>query len=405
MAHRLAVSYGEAVPERIVDWIRVRLGDSLVRAGIALPWWVAVCSSSIGLALAGIAIGQRHALLPPPLLTASGLLAAFSFLTWVFTARIAPPWLRSATVIAAMAILLLRPVEPDFAPVLLVVLAAEEAAIATAATVIPATVMSLAVLAAADWWGGEVGAPLYMVAVLLGLSAGRMLRWYVRTLDAERGQQDAGREQAVLAERQRIAREVHDVVGHSLSITLLHLTGARRALQEDQDIDEAVEGLTEAERIGRAAMADIRRAVGLLNHAPAGTRPLPGASDIADLVRRTRAAGLDVRYEQEGDLASVGASEGLGLYRIAQESLANIAKHAPEAVAEVTLRVRQDGLRLTVRNGIRPGALRGSTGGAGLPGMYARAEQLGAYLRVGPHGDHWLVEMTVPGTNEPVVTP
>lgn len=405
MARRLAVFYGEAVPERFVGWVRVRLGASLVRAGITLPWWVAVCTSSISLTLAGIAIGQRHALLPPPLLAGSALLAAFSFLMWLFTARIAPPWLRSATVIAAMAILLLQPVEPDFAPVLLVVLAAEEAAIAATAIVIPAGVTSLAVLAAAGWWGGEAGAPLYMVAVFLGLSAGRMLRWYVRALDAERGKQDAVREQAVLAERQRIAREVHDVVGHSLSITLLHLTGARRALQEDQDVAEAIEGLTEAERIGRAAMADIRRAVGLLTHAPAGTRPLPGASDIADLVRRTRAAGLDVRYEQEGDLASVGASEGLGLYRIAQESLANIAKHAPDAVAEVTLRVRRDGLRLAVRNGMRPGAPRGSTGGAGLPGMYARAEQLGAYLRAGPTGEHWLVEMTVPSANEPVVTP
>lgn len=405
MARRTAVSYGEAVPERFVDWVRVRLGASLLRAGIALPWWVAVCTSSISVTLAGIAIAQRHALLPPVLLALSGLLAAFSLLMWLFTARIAPPWLRSATVIAAMAILLLRPVEPDFAPVLLVVLAAEEAAISTTPVMVSEAMASLAVLAAAGWWGGEAGAPLYMVAVLLGLSAGRMLRWYIRALDSERGQHEAVREQAILAERQRIAREVHDVVGHSLSITLLHLTGARRALQADQDIDEAIEGLTEAERIGRAAMADIRRAVGLLARAPAGTRPLPGACDIADLVRRTRAAGLDVRYEPEGDLASVGASEGLGLYRVAQESLANIAKHAPEAVAEVSLRVRQDGTRLAVTNGMRPGVARGSAGGAGLPGMYARAEQLGACLRAGPDGDHWLVEMTVPGANASVDSP
>ncbi|WAL63229.1 histidine kinase [Amycolatopsis cynarae] len=386
--------------ERVVDWVRVRLGASLARAGITLPWWVAVCTNGISLALAGTAIGQRHALLPPVLLVASGVLAAFSMLLWLFTARIAPPWLRSATVIAAMAILLLRPVEPDFASVLLVVLAAEEAAISGPVVVISVGVVSLAVLAAAGWWGGEQGVPLYMVAVLLGLSAGRMLRWYVRALDAERDKQDAVRDQAILAERQRIAREVHDVVGHSLSITLLHLTGARRALQEDQDIDEAVDGLTEAERIGRAAMADIRRAVGLLAGAPTSTRPLPGAGDIADLVQRTRAAGLNVRYEQEGDLEQVGASAGLGLYRIVQESLANIAKHAPEAVAEVGLRAGPDGIRLSVRNGLRPEAPRGA--GSGLPGMHARAEQLGAELRAGPQGDHWLVEVTVPGVPAPV---
>lgn len=388
------------VLERFVDWVRVRLGASLARAGIALPWWVAMCTSGISVTLAGIAVSQRHALLPPPLLVASGALAAFSMLLWLFTARIAAPWLRSVTVVAAMAILLLRPVEPDFASVLLVVLAAEEAAISGPALVISLGAAELAVLAAAGWWGGEKGAPLYMVAVLLGLSAGRMLRWYVRALDAERGKQDAVREQAILAERQRIAREVHDVVGHSLSITLLHLTGARRALQEDEDIAEAIEGLAEAERIGRAAMGDIRRAVGLLAGAPAGTRPLPGAADIADLVGRTRAAGLNVRYEQEGDLTPVGASEGLGLYRIAQESLANIAKHAPDAVAEVALRVGPAGTRLSVRNGLRPGAPRGA--GSGLPGMYARAGQLGAELRAGPRGEHWLVEVVVPGTPVPV---
>lgn len=405
MARGTTVSYGGAVLVRFMDWVRVRLSASLARAGIVIPWWVAVCTNWISLALAGIAIAQRHALLPPVLLVAAGLLAAFSMLMWLFTARIAPPWLRSVTVIAAMAILLLRPVEPDFASVLLVVLAAEEAAISPPLLVISVGVASLAVLAAAGWWGGEMGVPLYMVAVLLGLSAGRTLRWYVRALDAERGKQDAVREQAILAERQRIAREVHDVVGHSLSITLLHLTGARRALQEDPDITEALEGLTEAERIGRAAMADIRRAVGLLARAPTGTRPLPGAGDIVDLVQRTRAAGLDVRYDQDGDLASVGASEGLGLYRIAQESLANIAKHAPEAAAQVSLRVRPDGTRLSVRNNLRPEAPRGSVSGAGLPGMYARAEQLGAELRAGPHGDHWLVEVTVPGADAPATGP
>lgn len=388
-----------------MDWVRVRLSASLTRAGIAIPWWVAVCTSAISVTLAGIAIGQRHALLPPVLLAVSGLLAAFSVLMWLFTARIAPLWARSATVVAAMAILLLRPVEPDFASVLLVVLAAEEGAISTPVLTISLGVVSLGVLAAAGLWGGEPGVALYMVAVLLGLSAGRMLRWYVRALDAERGKQDAVREQAILAERQRIAREVHDVVGHSLSITLLHLTGARRALQEDEDIAEAVEGLAEAERIGRAAMADIRRAVGLLAHAPAGTRPLPGAGDVADLVQRTRVAGLDVRYEQEGDLASVGESEGLGLYRIAQESLANIAKHAPEAVAEVHLRVHPDRIRLSIRNGLRTGAPRGFASGAGLPGMQARAEQLGARLHAGPRGDHWLVEVSVPGADVPAGKP
>src|SRR5260370_23167810 len=98
---------------------------------------------------------------------------------------------------------------------------------------------------------------------------------------------------AILRARQRIAREVHDVVAHSLSITLLHLTGARRSLQEDRDVDEAVDALTEAERVGRTAMAEIRGTVGLLPRSPSGTRPLPGVYDLAGLLERTPAAGLD----------------------------------------------------------------------------------------------------------------
>jgi signal transduction histidine kinase len=379
-----------------LDGFRTRLEGSLADAGLAIPWWVATCATGSDAVFALVAAAQRIAALPPALIALAALLAVMSALVYAITGELVPPWLKSIAVLAAVAILLTHPVVPDFAPVTLVVLAAEVAVTSRFALAITVTGVGIAELGVAAVWTGLVGFPVYVAAVLLGLAGGYMLRWYVRTLDAERRGRDAVREQAILAERQRIAREVHDVVAHSLSITLLHLTGARRALQQDRDVDEAADALTEAETVGRAAMADIRRTVGLLAHAPLGTRPLPGIDDIAELVERNRAAGLAVRYEQHGDLAAVSDTAGLGLYRIAQESLANIAKHAPDATARIQLRIGPAGTRLTVRNGLPATAPNPTTSGSGLMGMSARATQLGAELCAGPDGDNWVVDVTVP---------
>jgi signal transduction histidine kinase len=376
---------------------RARLEASLAGAGLAIPWWVAVCASSFGGVLGLVAMAQRSFPVPSAPMAVGAVLTMTSPLVYFTTGRIAPPALKSAAVVAGVTILLTAPVVPDFAPVVLVVLAADVSVTARPALTFTVTGVSVALVGAAGLWEHLVGSPVYVAAVLLGFAGGSMMRWYIRALEAERGEQESAREQALLMERQRIAREVHDVVGHSLSITLLHLTGARRALQQDRDVDEAVEALTEAERVGRLAMTDIRRTVGLLARSSSGTRSLPGIEDLAGLVERTRAAGLDVRYEQRGNLAAVGASAGLGLYRIAQESLANIAKHAPDATALVHLCVDADGTRLAVRNGLPPGVPGGAVSGSGLSGMSARATQLGAKLSAGPSGDHWVVDVTVPG--------
>lgn len=380
------------------DRVRARLEGSLAHSGIGVPWWVPVCSVTVGGLIAIAAVAQRIGVTPPPMLLLAGLAAAASVLLWLVTGRIAPSWLKSAGLLVGVAVLLVKPVVPDFAPILLAAMAAEMGAIARPGLGVTVTGFAVAVLIGSGIWFGLIGTPVYITAVLLCYAAGQLLRWYIRALAAERGNQQAVREQAILAERQRIAREVHDVVAHSLSITLLHLTGARRALQQDRDVDEAVEALSEAERVGRAAMSDVRRTVGLLSGASTGTRPLPGAADIAELVEQTQAAGLDVCFEQDGELTGIGASAGLGLYRIAQESLANIAKHAPDAAAELRLIVGPTGARLTVRNRLSPAAPAPAPPGSGLPGMAARAAQLGAVLHAGPAGGHWEVDVTVPLT-------
>ena len=233
------------------------------------------------------------------------------------------------------------------------------------------------------------GLPFSLVTVALGWATGFIIRTQLRSFERERQVQAERAVQAADDERRRIAREVHDVVAHSLSITLLHLTGARRALQEDRDVDDAVDALTDAERLGRQAIADIRRTVGLLDAEPSKVRPEPGIDDIADLVSDVVRAGVPVTYRLEGDARSVSAATGLALYRIARESLANVVKHSPGTAALVRL-VIDDGVVLTVGNAL-PSAVGAAEPGNGIAGMRQRAETLGGRLRVGPAGDEWVV--------------
>lgn len=382
------------MPAVLLRGFRARLEASIARKGMTVPWWVPAYTTAANVVVAVVAVGQRGTPLPSVTIALGGLLAMTSLVVWLVSGDMMHSWLEAVVVLGGVTILLTEPATPDFAPFLMVVMVGELAAICPPGLAIGFTAASIAELVVAEVLGRLEGSLLYVVGLLLGLSVGVTIRWYIRALDAERGRQDVAREQAMLAERQRIAREVHDVVAHSLTITLLHVTGARRALQQDHDVAEAAEALVEAERVGRGAMADIRRTVGLLAGSPSGTQPLPGIDDIPGLIERTRAAGLDVRYEQEGDLSGIGAADGLGLYRIAQESLANIAKHAPDRTAEVRLRAGPSGTRLTVRNGL-PGTVSTPSSGSGLAGMSARATQLGARFTAGPNGEHWVVDVAL----------
>ncbi|NEW30249.1 sensor histidine kinase [Nocardia cyriacigeorgica] len=395
-----------------------RLRDRIV-AFVRSPWAVfrrnldelpfdyppgVVIIADLAFLLTGIAATvQRHEYFPSalPLLALALLFASLPL--FAFLGVVPTPAQLMVTSLGATVMYLAQPVATDFAPFVLVVAAGEVAAISSKRVSVPFVVVSIGLLVMFDsfgklpWLEDSVpleGMPMYALGIVLGWMVGVMLQSQRRFLYQEREYQGIRAAQAAAEERRRIAREVHDVIAHSLSVTLLHLTAARHSLQTDRDVDEAVDALTDAERLGRQAMADIRRTVGLLD-GPSKNLAEPSAEDIAALLDDFARAGLSIDAKITGDLDSVSAAVGLALYRIGQESLANVAKHAPGA--DVCFRLTVDPLTVTlaVANTLPAGSLTIGTG-MGLTGMRHRAELLGGRMTAGPDGDGWSVEARFP---------
>jgi signal transduction histidine kinase len=384
---------------QVVDWLQ-RRWDANVSADMrSYPWWLDVGTTLGTISLAIGAVAQRGGLALTWQVALGGVLAVAPSVAQVARGWQVPPLVVSAAMLVAVGLLLSRPVPTaDLAPFLLVVLGAEVTAVSQPLIGLAVTVASGVLLIVMATFVSLPGVGIYVVGVCLGFDVGYTLRWQKRALEAERARNLVERRQATFAERQRIAREIHDVVAHSLSVTLLHVTGARRALQTDRDVDDAVAALTDAEQVGRQAMADIRRTVGLLSADRPDPAPLPGIADIAHLVQTLRAAGLQVDYRLDGDAAELSPATGLGLYRIVQESLSNVAKHAPKQAARVRLHITGGTVDLTIRNGL-PAEHRTGTG-SGIPGMAARAGQFGGVLDAGPDGDVWRVRLRAPAPQE-----
>ncbi len=200
-------------------------------------------------------------------------------------------------------------------------------------------------------------------------------------------------ERARIDERQRIAREMHDLVGHSLTVALLHLGSARLAL--DDDTDAARDALAEAESATRDSLDDVRAAVGLMRSTdPAAASPAPGIADIPDLVDSYRNAGADIDLDIQGSPTRVAASRSLTAYRIVQESLTNAVRHGDGGPIAVHLDSTAERIRVTVGNGGASRALHPA--GTGITAMKERVAAQGGTLSVGPAAGGWLVEAVIP---------
>lgn len=363
-------------------------------------WYWPVGAAAFAGALAIGVTAQRGGLLSP---NAGALWAAVAALPWLVDAFLfmlkrtaVPVLLFTLVVVGATVGLEVDPVEVDIAPFFLVLLSGEMATRLVFRASVAVTLVSIGTMLGLDIWGSYDESFVWLLAIALSWAGGIGMQKQFLLLARARAEQTHLAERAAAEERQRIAREIHDVIAHSLAVTMLHLTGARLALRRDPN--EAETALLEAERLGRESLAEIRRTVGLL--APEGTgtaAPMPTAADIPQLVREFEAAGLDVDFELTGDPRSLPPAAGLALYRVAQESLANVVRHAPGAPTSLSLLIDQDVVRLRVRNRLAQAVGAPSAdGGQGVRGMQERVTLLGGELRAGPDETGWCVDVELP---------
>lgn len=200
-----------------------------------------------------------------------------------------------------------------------------------------------------------------------------------------------------LAERNRLARELHDSVGHALTVATLQAGAARELL--DRDPEFVRRALGAIEEAGRRAMDDLDHVLGLLREPdgrPAAPAPQRTLADLDRLVADTRAAGLPVDARRTGDPADLPAAVSREGYRIVQEGLTNAARYGRGPVA-LRLDVHADALELELDNALgRPRRADPGRGGRGLDGMRERVLLLGGRLTVGPDGDRWRIRVRLP---------
>jgi signal transduction histidine kinase len=268
---------------------------------------------------------------------------------------------------------------------------------------------------------GEVAA-VFAGPALSAWLLGDLMHWrrgYYRALEERAArlerERDAHAQIAAAAERARIARELHDVVAHNVSVMVVQADGAGYALESSPE--RAREALETIARTGRTALAEMRSLLGVLRSTDEDTgelAPQPGIGQVAGLLEQARAAGLPVSFTVEGVPRELPTSAALAAYRIVQESLTNARKHAgPTATAAVTVRFCDEELIIKVTDDGRGTSASTSTGpgrdgkhgadadeitpGHGLVGMRERVEAFGGTVIAGRRpGSGWRVVATLP---------
>jgi signal transduction histidine kinase len=235
-------------------------------------------------------------------------------------------------------------------------------------------------------FGNEASRIVFLVAAwLLGDSLGSR-RAYVREVEqkAERleREREAEARRATAEEQARIARELHDVVAHALSVIIVQAGAASDVFELDPHrTREPIQAIDVA---ARAALSDLRRVLGIL-HAEAEYEPQPSLDRLDSLIERVRATGLQISLEIEGAPRPLPSAVDLSAYRIVQEALTNTLKHADAEHALVHVRYGSE-LRIEIRDDGRT-TVNGSAGGSGLIGMRERVAMLGGSISAGPMGE------------------
>lgn len=245
-------------------------------------------------------------------------------------------------------------------------------------------------------------------ALLLAWTTGALVRTSLRARQNRRAQEIAEATAAAEAERTRIARDMHDVVAHSLAVVIAQADGARYAAASDPAVAAAALGTIST--TARAALSDVRILLTQLRHTQA-QGPEPTLADLEQLYAQVRAAGVALRVDVDpAPAGEVPAAVQFAVYRILQEALTNALRHGADAAVSVGLAWHAGGVELTVRNPVGPleSGLGGVGGerpapesrGHGLIGMRERAQLVGGTLEAARHGDVFVVAAHLPITRD-----
>ncbi|MFD8233929.1 sensor histidine kinase [Streptomyces sp. NPDC059696] len=244
------------------------------------------------------------------------------------------------------------------------------------------------------WWYAVLAPlPLVLLAVVVVGSGHVTTALAGRLLGPSHAERMAALEERTeqLLERTRIARELHDSIGHALTVAVVQ-AGAARAAGDPAFTDRALEAIEET---GRAALEDLERVLGVLRESE---RPVSGRPTLADadrLLESARASGATVDAEVTGPVGAVPGPVSREGYRILQESLTNVLRHAGAVPVRVRVHVAEGAVVLAVRNPL-PAGVSGAGRGSGLRGIRERAALLGGRARTGPDGGDWQVHAELP---------
>jgi signal transduction histidine kinase len=259
------------------------------------------------------------------------------------------------------------------------------------------------------WWGG--GAPygprdafisVLALTITMGLARAGRLRVDLANARAQAAEEVALRQSS--EERLRIARELHDIIGHSLG-TIAVQAGVGRHLMET-DPDKGAEALDSIARISRESLDEVRSVVAALRDDEPPYHPSPGLNDLPDLVETVRGTGLAVELTLPDDVEAVPRQTGAAVYRITREALTNVVRHAHASNASVHVDHHDGRVEVAIRDdgaGARNGREPELGSGHGITGMRERAEALGGSLSAGPaSGGGFLVTVSLPiGSDQP----
>jgi signal transduction histidine kinase len=242
--------------------------------------------------------------------------------------------------------------------------------------------------------------PLMVSLTVVVLLAAVLARLQTARVQTQRRQREAERQQAVTGERLRIARDLHDLVGHGLSTIAVQSSTARLALDAG-DPGTARRALAAVEGASRGALTEMRQMLDVLRHADGDVAPVPGLDRIDALVQDAQAAGHPVTVDCTGPVDAVPAAAALTAYRVLQEAVTNAIRHAPGAPIAITLAAGGDSLTVEVTDdGTGGGAASedGDRSSYGLLGLRERVAAAGGTLEAGPRADApgWRVAARLP---------